>query len=240
MAVASLTDARIWIDGYDLASTTNQVGIDATRAEIDVTNFDSAGWTERIGGRKSSTLTVNGFLDYATGKSAEAFDATFGNTDKVVSVAVDDAAGSTAFFGKAFHGELTRLGGSPGTDAAMANATFMTSSAAGLVEGLILVGKTTSSGGGSSTGIQVGAVGSGEKVYGALHVFSATGTLTITVVSDDNSNFTSATSRLSFTATSSVGAEWKEAAGPITDDYWRANISLPSGTATWALVLGIQ
>jgi len=47
--------------------------------------------------------------------------------------------------------------------------------------------------------------------------------------SDDNSDFTSATDRATFTALTAIGSEIKSVAGAVTDQYWRLNYTI-SGT----------
>jgi hypothetical protein len=42
------------------------------------------------------------------------------------------------------------------------------------------------------------------------------------------------------TAATTAGAEFKSTAGAITDDYWRVGWTLDQGTATFAVVVGIQ
>jgi hypothetical protein len=240
MAITALTDARIWLNAYDLSGTTNQVGVEASRVDLDVTNFDSGGWQENIGGRLSTTVNVAGFLDFAAGKSETAFDASWGAATNVLTIAADDAAGSTAVFGRGFHGELVRLGGAPGTDVARASGTFMSNAAQ--VEGQIFIAKATQSGASGNSGvIQLGAVAAGESVYCGLHVFEVTGggSLAVSLSSDDGAGFGSPTSRISMTAATAAGAEIKSAAGAITDDYWRVSWTLSTGTATFAVVVGI-
>jgi hypothetical protein len=240
MAIAALTDARIWLNAYDLSGTTNQVGIEASRVDLDVTNFDSGGWQENIGGRLSTTVNVAGFLDFAAGKSEEAFAASWGGNANVLTVAADDTAGSTAVFGKGFHGELVRLGGAPGTDVAKASGAFMSNGTQ--VEGQIFIAKATQTGTSGNSGvIQLGAVSATERVYVALHVFGVTGggTLGVLLASDDSSGFGSATTRVTMANATTAGAEFKSAAGAIADDYWRVSWTLDQGTATFAVVAGI-
>jgi hypothetical protein len=78
---------------------------------------------------------------------------------------------------------------------------------------------------GSGTAVQLGALAAGQHLYANLHVLSVSGmaapTLTVTVQSDDNSGFTTPTTRGSFAAKSAVGGEPIRIAGPFTDTYWR-------------------
>ena len=240
MAITALTDARIYVNEYDLASDVNNVEVGVEVAEIDVTNFDSGGWTEVIGGLKSGMVTMSGFFDLAAGKSEEALEASLGSTGQVITVTADDAVGSTALFGSAFHGKLSRLGGVG--EAAPLSGDFKSSTPYGLVEGELMVAKATQNAGDSSDVQQLGAVSATQRIYVALHVFEVTGggSLAVIAESDDNSDMTSATTRVSMTAATGATAEFKSAAGAITDDYWRITWTLSAGTATFAVVAGIQ
>lgn len=240
MAISALTDARIYVNQYDLASNVNNVEVGVEVAELDVTNFDSAGWTEVIGGLKSASFNLSGFFDLADNKSEEALAASLGSTGQVITVVADDAVGSTALFGTAFHGKLSRLGGVG--EAAPLSGSFKTSSQYGVVEGKLMVAKATQSLGSTSTVQQLGAVSATQRVYCALHVFEVTGggTLTVQLSSDDNSNFTSATARVAMTAATGPTSQFSSTAGAITDDYWRVGWTLTAGTATFAVVAGIQ
>jgi hypothetical protein len=65
----------------------------------------------------------------------------------------------------------------------------------------------------------------------------------VLVQSDDNASFTSATTRISFTAETDATAhyQWGSVAGAITDDYWRITYTV-SGTGpsfNFAVAAGI-
>ena len=87
---------------------------------------------------------------------------------------------------------------------------------------------------GNSTGVQLGAVGSTEKIYVAIHCYAVSGTSTPTVTfklqSDDNASFTSPTDVITFSDITAIGADYQSAAGAITDDYFRLNYTI-SGTS---------
>lgn len=240
MAIAALVDARIWLNAYDLSGDSNKVGVEVTRQDLDVTNYDSAGWQENIGGRKATTFAVEGFANFAAGKSEDALSGAWGAATNIVTVAHAAAAGSTALFGQGFHSELTRLGGAPGTDAAKIGGNLKSNGVT--VEGVVMLAKATQSSGSTSGVIQIGAVAATERVYCALHVFEVTGggSLAVKLSSDDDSGFGSPTARVSMTAATTAGAELKSTAGAITDDYWRVGWTLSAGTATFAVVAGIQ
>lgn len=236
MAVEAIIDGRLWVNAYDLSGYANELSASCEADALDFTNFGSGGWREYRRGLRKLDASYKGFLDFADNASHEALSAAFGSSN-IISTAVDDAHGSDAQLCQVQGAKFSRpfkVGELPTFDVGMVgNVT------PGLVDGKILVASGTVSSGGSGTGLQLGAVSATQKIYLALHVFACSGTLTCTLVSDDNSGFTSATTRATFTAATGQTVEWKSVAGAITDDYWRINYSLPSGSATFAVTAGI-
>lgn len=241
MAVLALTDARIYIAEYDISADTNQVETSQTVADLDSTNFDSAGWNERIAGLKTAMYDISGFINYAAGQSEDAFDGALGVAGTVVSIAADSGEGDTAVFGRGLNVNLQR--GAKVGDIAPVSGSITGSHPQGMVEGVLLGPKTSISGAttAASNGVQVGAVSASETAYAVLHVFSVSGggTLDIGIQSDDNSGFTSATERIGFTNATGATSEWASVAGAITDDYWRVSIGLDTGAATFAVCFGV-
>ena len=88
---------------------------------------------------------------------------------------------------------------------------------------------------GPSLIIAVAREGAAELRSGA----SAGATLNMSVQSDDNSGFTTATTRLTFTAATTRSGEYKSAAGPITDTYWRLSYSVSGTTPSVAFAVAI-
>lgn len=91
---------------------------------------------------------------------------------------------------------------------------------------------------GNSTGFQFGDLLTGETLYCVHWVLSVTGTITGTIESDDNSGFTTATTRASFTAATTVDAELQTVAGPVTDDWWRYEYTIVTGPAVVVAMIG--
>jgi hypothetical protein len=94
------------------------------------------------------------------------------------------------------------------------------------------------------TGVQVGAAATGETVFAALHVVSASpsDTLDVEIESDDDVGFGSPTTRFTFAQATDETSEFLTLAGPVTDDWWRIAFTI-GGTDpsfTFAVVLGIH
>lgn len=95
---------------------------------------------------------------------------------------------------------------------------------------------------------QHGAVSATQKVVGILRLLSNPGgsgsnDCVVTIESDDNGGFSSATTRLTFTTldqTDVAQIEVKEANGAITDEYWRAKVTITgAGSRTFDLLLTV-
>jgi hypothetical protein len=238
MAAQSMTDCRIYLDAYDLSGQSNDMMSTLEVAELDTTNFDSAGWTEVIAGLRTSTYDVKGFLDYAATKSDAALEAVFASSGKIVTFAEDDDTGATCVFGRGLTTSIDRT--AKVGDLAMFAGTLKGSHPQSMVEGQVLrVRASTSAASGSGTAVQVGAALATEAGYGALHVFSSGGNLVVKIQSDDNAGFTSPTDRITFTTAAGPVAHWASVAGAVTDDYWRITWTLSAGTADFAVAFGI-
>jgi hypothetical protein len=111
--------------------------------------------------------------------------------------------------------------------------------------GVVRGGVAKAKGNVSSTGAtgsvqQLGDVAANEFLYATLHVFSAGTTITVQVQSDDNSGFSSPTTRATFSGVTTAGGNWvTRVAGAITDTYWRFNVSAVTGTFSIAGAIGI-
>lgn len=65
MAVFSADDYSVTVFGVDLSDHLQSVELAVTRADLDTTNYDSSGWQENIGGRKSGQVSLNFMQDFA-------------------------------------------------------------------------------------------------------------------------------------------------------------------------------
>ncbi len=94
---------------------------------------------------------------------------------------------------------------------------------------------------GNETGYQLGAVSSTQRIYAGMHVLAASGTaptLDAVIQSDDNAGFSSAATQLTFTQATGTTSEFISAAGPYTDDYWRASLTLGGTSPSFTIILG--
>lgn len=93
----------------------------------------------------------------------------------------------------------------------------------------------------TGTGINVAGPSATESMYAVLHVYAADGTdLEVVVQSDDNSGFTSATDRITFSTVSAVSAQWSSVAGDLSSEtYWRVTATIASGDFSFLCGFGV-
>ena len=244
MAKFVLYDQLVLVDDYDITGDTNAVALEygAELKDCSVLQNDTR---VNIGGLKTVQCSVSGFYDADT-QDAELF-ANVGVSDKPISIINDgDNEGDIAYWFNAVGAEYT-----VGTSVGEIMPFSMVAGAQGsLIRGVMAHNARTSAetSSSNSTGVQVGAVGATQKLYAVLHVLESSGsgdqTLDVVIESDDNSGFTSATTRLTATqVTTSTTSELLEVAGAITDDYFRVNFTI-AGTGSpsfkFVVLFGVQ
>lgn len=226
MATSFLNTVTISHGSSRLACSANSLDVSTDVAILDATTFCSDGWEAKKPGLRSASLTVGGFWDLNLIDAQLA--AQFG-TAAATTVSNDDTEGSIAYL----HEALISSHGRGGDVANLAKRDLTLQGTGRLIRGVILEpGVTNRSATGNGTGVQQGSVSSGQYAYAALHVVESntTGTLDVTIQSDDNSGFSSATTRFTFTQAVGVTSQWATPlAGAIADDYWRARWVIAGG-----------
>ena len=229
MAKFVFNDGKVFSGGYDLSDHVTSVNLEIMSEELDATTINSGGFRERLGGLKDSTLQLDGFYEAGANKPDALLGASVGN-ELIVTTVPDAGVGNTAYFMKSRLFSYQMFG----TVGEIAPFSITKSQSDDeVVQGKIEIdGALTATG--NSTGVQLGAVGSTEKIYVAIHCTAVSGTSTPTVTfklqSDDNASFTSPTDRITFSNITAIGADYQSAAGAITDDYFRLNYTI-SGTS---------
>lgn len=221
-----LLDARLFAGGVDLSGSGNKIELSEEFEVKKTTNWRSGGAEEVLGGIASVTINAEG--QWEAGDASKVDDAfwsqrrTLDPWSASGSNASDLAPGNLMYLTKALRTK-EQLWGDVGEVASWAADAVGTWP---LVRGQSAhasgVPRTAT---GSGTAVQLGAVTANHNVYCNLHVLSvagtATPTITLTLQSDDNSGFTSATTRDTFAAATAIGGEARRVAGAITDDWWR-------------------
>ncbi len=232
MAISYWQDMSILVGGLELATHGKNVTLATEVAPLDSTAINTTGWMSFIGGLKSSKVDMSLMQDVTAGSVDSTVFDLLGDADTPHSICTLSADGSTAYLFRGIPLSYTPQEAQVGE---LATAKLAgQSSTGGVVRGtLIHPGSASRTSSDVGTGRQLGAVAAGKSLYAALHVLSVAGTdtptVTVKVQSDDNSGFTSATDRITFTGATAVGAQWSSVAGAITDDYWRISYTI-SGT----------
>lgn len=239
-----LTNAKIWLDSFDLTGDMNAVAVEQGVEPKDSTTF---GAIARVSspGLFTARATGAGLVNLGTGLSEEFLSSKLGIIDQPLSFGCDGGAdGDLAYTMMAAIGAFTPLQGEVG-EFSKFNLEAMATSYK-LVRGIVgKNGVVTIAG--SGTAFNLGLVGAGKQLFATLHVLAVAGggTWTFKVQSDDLSGFGSPTDRITFNAVTIKGSQWAVPVnGPIaTDIWWRGNWSVAGGAGnslTFALIIGIQ
>lgn len=234
-----------YVSGYDLTGDTNGTSLDIEYEELDVTvNGNTA--RNRIAGLESVESSVKGPWQSA---ESGAIDPTIftglGTSREVVTQTHDGTEGDVAWLWVARKFSY-QIGGQLGEvfpyEMTMKSAKATGATAVGAVRGRLLKAPgDISATGATGSVVQAGAVGSGQYLYCTVHCFSIGTSFTLQIQSDNASNFPSATTQMTTSSITAVGGTWvTRVAGPITDDYWRVNVSAASGTSQIAVAIGIK
>lgn len=237
MAVHVLTDAKLWLNKYDLSGDHSALSLGYA---ADAQDFTAFGQTTRVrkGGLRSVSLSGNGFWSGGTGLVDDVLFGNVGVSDSPVSIALQGGAvGDPAYLFRAYQGSYSASGavGEPFEFQVQAEA----SRGEGLVKGFVLENATKTSTG-AGTKILAGAATATQSVYAALHVITVSGTnptLDVVVESDANASAGGETSRITFAQATAATSEWQSAAGAITDTYWRVSYTVGGTNPSFAFVV---
>lgn len=243
MAKFVLTGVRAFANAADLTSNSNKVEITADVEDKDVTNYGSAGWKEILGGLASSQISAEGQWEALDpSKVDDASWSQLGGIGPWTVGPVGAAVGDLAYFTNALQSSY-QLGGQVGD---VAPWTGKATGSWPMVRGQIAhppgTARTST---GVGTGVNLGAVAAGKRLYASLHVLSVAGTtpsITARVESDDAIGFPSATTQLTFTAATAVGGQILRTTGSaITDSWFRVAWTISGTTPSFlfAAALGI-
>lgn len=245
MASLIAKNIRVWADGYDMTSDSNQASLDLDHDVHDVTVFMPAGQggaRKRACGLEDVAAGVRGFWSAgANSIDADSFN-NLGVADAVLTMSSDGAEGSIAYgmrhgrFKYSMFGEV----GAPAPFSLDFKGTYgLTSSVRGTV---FKTDATTISGTGpTGTAQQLGAVGASQFLYAWANVLTAGTTITIQVQSSVDNTFASPTTRMTLGPITTTGGVWgTRLAGPVTDQWWRLNVSACTGSFLLAGLVGIR
>jgi hypothetical protein len=240
-----LTNVRTFAVAADLTAASNKVELSTEVEDKDATNYASQGWKETMGGLASAEISAEG--QWEAGDPSKVDDASWATLGGVgpwsISANNGAAVGDLAYFTSALRADY-KVGESVGE---IAPWTSTAKSSWPLVRGQFAHPPGTArTATGVGTGLNLGAVAAGKRLYAALHVLSVAGTtpsLTARVESSVDNTFAAPTTRLTFTAATTVGGQILRTDGTaITDTWWRIAWTISGTTPSFlfAASLGIQ
>jgi hypothetical protein len=235
MATVIFNNPTILFDELDITAAQSAVAVAAGAEAQDDTVFGDDTRSNK-GGLKTVELSGEGFYNANTSLDNKFFVNTGGAGVPVTIVPEAIAVGGVSYFINASNSQYTPYQGSVG-DLLKFSFTAMARKS-NLIQGQVEYTNTAIASG-NSTGDQIGAITSAQKMYAVVHCTSGTGTLDIDVESDDNSGFTSAVTRGSFTQLTAAGSELISISGPVTDDYWRINFTIGGGSPSFTFVVSL-
>jgi len=253
MATFVQTATQLFSGGTKLTCYTDQLALEMSADAVEFTNYCSAGAREYRQGLKTWQVTANGFADFAavgatTGglvPGEEIVPANMaGMTTNLTICPVDGSEGAVAYLAAGAYSQMMLLGGAVGDPGRYSFTAVPATLADGhkLIRGRLEANRTVTTST-STTGTQLGAVAAGQRIAASLHVVTLAGTsptLDVKVQSDDNSSFTSATDRITFTQATTRSGQFAYVDGAIADDYWRVTWTIGgTGTPTVAFAVAI-
>jgi hypothetical protein len=225
MAKLVLFNVRAFVGIADLTGQSNKIEIVDAMEEKDVTNFGSSSAKEVLGGVESVALAGEG--QFNAGGAGLIDDVMWANRRAIEawSIGPDSAAvGSAAYLTKAVRlssklfgsvGDVAPWSLTAGGDWPMARGAFLSAPATAITADA------------NGTGVQLGAVAAGQRLYACIHVLSVAGTLAptlaVTIESDSSNAFASPVTVLTF-ATASATTSEAVRTGTLgnTDTWYRA------------------
>ena len=94
MAKFVVTTNAVTLNGSDISSSCARAELVINAAEVDVTDFGSAGWTEVIGGLKSGTVSLDFHSDFGAGAVSSLFQDLVGTIGTVTLIGGNGTAAS--------------------------------------------------------------------------------------------------------------------------------------------------
>jgi hypothetical protein len=244
MAIQFWQNMSILIGQLELACHGKNVNLATEVTPLDTTALCTTGWTTVVGGLKAGTVDMELMADFADGMNDERIWGYLGANDTAHSVVTNSADGSVAYLFKGIPLSYKIIDGAPG-DLAMASISGRSASSPVVRGRLLHPGSASRTASSVGTGRQLGDVDATQRVYAALHVITVSGTsptLDVIVQSDDNSGFTTPTSRITFSQATAAAnrQQFSSVAGAIADTHWRVSYTIGgSDTPTFAFAVTV-
>lgn len=245
MATFVGTGNRVYVAHLDLSGKTKQVNFgDLTREMVDFTTFNDGGFTVVSPGLIKGSGSVMGFQDYAANALDDQISVSALGSQYPVSVVPSASgtitAGDPCWISRGLLAKESPLTGAKG-EAGGFEWGFEYDTA--IVQSKVLHPSTARTTTSTGTAVAMAGPTAAQTLYAGLHVtaFSGLTNIVVKVQSDDNSGFTSATDRITFTTATGTTSEWKTVAGDFsTETHLRASWTVTgTGSATFVVTAGV-
>lgn len=243
MASIVLTDCALLLDQYDLSGDHNAMSIQVDRAAVENTTFGSSSRTY-LPGLMDASFSHNGYSQSDGTSAVEdvlSFDDFASQSIRTMTVVPAGlTAGNVAYTFRSVQADLS-LGGSIGDVYAFSVSGNSTSDVGRVT--IAEAGASARSSTFDTSGYQLGALSTGDKLIVVVHVLAVTSspTLDIDIETDDNSGFTTPSDYGSVAQLTAVGSSFNTYTTAETDDYWRLECTIGgTGSITFVAGIGIQ
>jgi hypothetical protein len=243
----TIANCTLWLDTLAIASQVNQVTIQASATEEDVTSFGNAGMA-RLPGLKDGVISAAGFWEANPDPDFTLFQDVGVNVPITVAMGLNAAPGAVAYLMCAELAQYGGIGAKVGKPLAfslrgaqVAGNTSASGNAGRLAQGFLAESRLiTASGSGLIYGPLVPPATALQKMVAAVHVLAAAGSagpsLTMALYSATTAGFGSPTVRATFNAaTTTPTSQILEVAGPITDQYWAFAWTVTGGAPSYTV-----
>ena len=249
----TIANCTLWLDSVAIASQVNQVTIEQSAAELDITNFSNVGQA-RLGGLKDGVISAAGFWEANPDPDFTIFGDVGSNVPVTVALARSAPVGTVAYLMNALLAEYGGIGAKVGNPLAFSlkcgqggsNLPLVATTNSGrLAQGVLAINSVITAAGSSAVYGPLPAPVLLQSIVASVHVIGAIvggGTFSLSLSSSASISMTSPTVRATFGAPgfTTAGSDIAEIPGPITDTYWQFNWNLTgtSPSATVAAALG--
>jgi hypothetical protein len=235
----ALLNAEVYVAGHDFTGDTNQGMLNLDAAALDATTFGSGAWQENAYGLRTVAFTYSGFWQSAT---TDAVDVeAFGDlaVERAHTFSETGIETDPAWFFNAAKSNY-QFGGQVGVLAPFSLASSATDKFGAIRGQLAKTKGAMNATGALGSVVNLGAVGAAQYLYASFHIFTAGTTATIQVQSDDNAGMTTPTTVATIgPLTARGGVFMARVAGPLTDTFYRFNVSAITGSFVAAGAIGI-
>lgn len=236
---------KVLLGHLDLTGLTKTVNFgDLTRAMQDSTTFADGAYTCVKPGLISGQASIEGYQDWAADTLDDEISVGQLGTSYALTVIPNPTgtvtAGDPCWLSRGIAAKLNPMGGAKGEMADfMIEAAYDTA----IAKGLVAHAGTAVTASASDSAVALAGPSASQKLYAALHVTAYSGfdQVVFTVESDDNANFTSATTRITFATVTGTTNEFASVVGSFSSEtHHRVKVAVTgSGSVTYTAAFGV-